>query len=118
MSTLRTKKISEVLHKAVSHILEYKVKDPRIGFATVMDVEVSPDLMNVQVNVSIMGTDKQKRDALIGLQQASGFIRKEAAKRVSLKKMPDFKFLIDKSLDYQDHINDLLDNLEYHVEDK
>jgi ribosome-binding factor A len=108
--------MGEVIHKEITEILESRIKDPRIGFATVMNVEVSTDLSIANVRVSVLGTEKQKNDGMIGLQQAAGFIRSEIAHRLTLRKVPNIRFFKDETMDYQDRINHLLDQIVNHEE--
>jgi ribosome-binding factor A len=116
MKSRRTKKMGEVIHKEITEILESRIKDPRIGFATVMNVEVSTDLSIANVRGSVLGTEKQKNDGMIGLQQAAGFIRSEIAHRLTLRKVPNIRFFKDETMDYQDRINHLLDQIVNHEE--
>lgn len=118
MKSRRTERMGELIHQAITDLLESKIKDPRIGFATIMDVEVSPDMLNVNVRVSVMGSEKEKRDTFVGLEQASGFLRREIAKRVQCRKVPTLRFYKDETLDYQERIHHLLDEIAQQQETK
>ena len=84
------------------------IKDPRIGFVTVTDVEMTGDLREAKIFVSIMGGDEQVKNSLEGLNSALGFIRREIGKRIRLRFTPEISFALDTSLDYGDHIQKLL----------
>ena len=84
------------------------IKDPRIGFVTVTDVEMTGDLREAKIFVSIMGGDEQVKNSLEGLQSALGFIRREIGKRIRLRFTPEISFALHTSLDYGDHIQKLL----------
>ena len=85
-----------------------EIKDPRIGFVTVTDVEVTGDLREAKIYVSIMGGAEQVKNSLEGLNSALGFIRREIGQRVRLRFTPEISFALDTSLDYGDHIQKLL----------
>ena len=95
----------QMLHE-IADILMRKVKDPRIGFVTVTGVEVSDDLRNAKVFVSIYGEDKTA--TLKGLQSASAFIRSELARRMRLRLMPEILFRLDDTAERGAHIMEIL----------
>ena len=84
------------------------LKDPRIGFVTVTDVEMTGDLRSAKIFVSIMGDEQQIKNSLDGLQSALGFIRREIGQRIKIRFTPEISFALDTSLDYGDHIQKLL----------
>src|SRR5699024_11946739 len=61
-----------------------KLKDPRVGFVTVTDVEVTGDLQQAKIFISVLGDDEKKNETLLGLAKAKGFIRTEIGKRIRL----------------------------------
>ena len=96
MSQLRIEKIQELMKQEISQIILQELKDPRIGFVT----------------VSIMGNDEQIAKSWAGLNSSLGFIRREVGHRIRLRVTPELKFVLDKSLDYSDHIQKLLLQIE------
>ena len=88
----------------------------RIGFVTVTSVECTGDLREAKVYVSLMGSEQQVKDCWAGLQSSLGFIRREIGKRIRLRFTPELSFVVDKSLDYSAHIQELL--LKIEAEDK
>lgn len=108
MSQLRIEKIQELMKQEISQIILRELKDPRIGFVTVTQVEVTGDLREAKVYVSIMGSEEQIKDTWRGLQSSLGFIRREVGQRIRLRVTPELSFLLDKSLDYSAHIQELL----------
>ena len=108
MSQLRIEKIQELMKQEISQIILRELKDPRIGFVTVTQVEVTGDLREAKVYVSIMGSEEQIKDTWKGLQSSLGFIRREVGQRIRLRVTPDLSFQLDKSLDYSAHIQELL----------
>jgi ribosome-binding factor A len=111
MSTRRQRQVAELLHQEISLLLQRQVRDPRLGFVTVTDVEVTPDLRLATVYVSVMGGDDEVKQTLAGLKSATGFFRHELGSTLSLRFIPDLSFRLDKSLEQGLHIDQLLDSL-------
>ena len=72
----RSERIQELLLEEISRLIQHGLKDPRIGFATLTQVDVTDNLKHANVYVSVMGTDEEKENTLKGLESAKGFIRK------------------------------------------
>ena len=108
MSQLRVEKVQELMKQEISSIILRELKDPRIGFVTVTSVECTGDLREAKVYVSLMGSEQQVKDCWQGLQSSLGFIRREIGRRIRLRFTPEISFMLDKSLDYSDHIQKLL----------
>ncbi len=106
----RSERVSDQMKHEIADILMRKIKDPRIGFVTVTDVEVAADLKNAKVFVSILGDDKEK--TLRGLASATPFIRSELGKRMRLKFMPELLFRFDSTVEHGAHIMELLHSIE------
>lgn len=111
MSELRANRVAEQMKKELGDIITRKIKDPRIGFLTITDVEVTGDLQQATVYISVLGDEKQKEESLVGLSKANGFIRSEIGKRIRLRKTPELQFEFDKALEYGNHIDNLLRDL-------
>src|SRR3712207_2556399 len=99
MPSQRQRRVQEMLVQEISDIVRRQVKDPRIGFVTITDAEVSPDLRNARVFVSALGSEEEKAAALAGLRSAAGFIRSEFGRRASLRFSPVIEFRPDASLE-------------------
>ena len=108
MSQLRVEKLQELIKQEIGKMLLNDLKDPRIGFVTVTHVAVTGDLRDAKVYVSIMGKDEQVKESWAGLQSSLGFIRREIGKRIRLRFTPTIEFALDTSLDYSEHIQKLL----------
>ena len=85
------------------------MKDP---FLTVMRVEVAPDLSTAKVHVSKMGEENATAEAVGALNRAAGHVRSEIAKRMHIRKAPEFRFVADDGAKYAAHINELIAGLE------
>lgn len=107
MSSHRMDRVRNLLRQVISQILA-QVKDPRVGFVTVTDVDVSPDLRHAKVFVSILGGADERRQALKGLESARGFVRRELHGEVTLRHIPELVFLLDDSLDRGMRVDELL----------
>lgn len=111
MAKIRVGRVGEQIKKELSLILQSELKDPRIGFITVTGVEVTNDLSQAKVYLSVFGEDDQREDTLKALEQASGFIRTELGRRVRLRHTPELIFKLDTSIEYGSHIENLLKKL-------
>ena len=111
MGQLRVEKVQELIKQEVSNMILRELKDPRLGFVTVTQVDVTGDLRYAKIYVSLMGTDEQKTECWTGLQKALGFIRSEIGKRIRLRCTPELSFQIDTSLDYSVRIQELLNQI-------
>lgn len=99
------------MKKELGDIIGRKIKDPRIGFVTVTDVEVSGDLQQAKVYISVLGDEKAKEETLKALTKATGFIRSEIGRRIRLRKTPEIYFEFDESLEYGSRIESILKEL-------
>lgn len=109
--SLRSNRVGEQMKKELGDIIGRKIKDPRIGFITVTDVQVTGDLQQAKVFISVLGDEEQKQNTLKGLAKAKGFIRSEIGRRIRLRKTPEIQFEFDESIDYGNRIESLLHEL-------
>ena len=107
----RTERVADLIRQELSLLLEREVKDPRIGFVTVTNVEVTRDLRSTRVAVSILGDEQKQRDALAGLAAAQGFLRHELAQRLKLRHTPQMVFHLDRTLEAESRVENLLRQL-------
>jgi ribosome-binding factor A len=95
----RSDQLGEVINHEMSDLIRTRMKDPRIGFASITDVEVSADLRHAKIYVSVLGTEQEQRDTLAGLNHAAGFLRHELAQRLTIRFTPEISFRLDKSIE-------------------
>jgi ribosome-binding factor A len=95
----RQEKLGELMASDLSELIRTRVKDPRVGFASITRVEVSGDLRHAKVLVSVMGTPEEQVETMKGLKAANGFLRHEMASRLTLRYMPDLSFKLDTSIE-------------------
>jgi len=111
MDNTRTNRVAEQMKKEIGEIINQKIKDPRVGFVTVTDIDLTNDLQHATVYVSVLGDESEKEESLIGLSKASGFIRSEVGKRIRLRKVPEVVFKFDEAHEHGNRIESILRNL-------
>ncbi|MEK6591212.1 MAG: 30S ribosome-binding factor RbfA, partial [Nitrospinota bacterium] len=116
MQFKRSERVSELMREEISSILMRELKDPRIGFITLTRIELTQDLRNAKIFVSIMGGEDEKKNTMKGLESASGFIKWELRKRLRLKIIPEIIFKIDTSIEHSDKISRILGELKDELE--
>ena len=108
MSGQRERKVAEFLKEEISQIIRREVKDPRIGFVSITDVEVSGDLRHAKVFVSVYGDETEKEETMAGLEKATGFIRKLVGDRITTYHTPEIIFRYDDSIEHGVYISNLI----------
>ena len=98
--------VRQVLSEAVGHL-----KDPRIGFVTVTGVETTPDLRHARVFVSVLGTERKRERALVGLQAAHAVLQAQLARELRMKRTPQLEFQYDPSVERGVRMTKLIDEL-------
>ena len=107
----RTDRVEEEIKKVVSKIIDNGIKDPRVnGLISVTKVDVSKDMKYCKIYVSMLGT-KDKEEALKGLDSAKGVVRKEIGDRIRTFNTPEVKFIYDDSIEYGQHIDNIISSL-------
>jgi len=104
----RVNKLDSILLREISMIIMKDINDPKLGFPTVTEVDVAPDLTTAKVYVSFLGKNYKKRDGIEALRRAKGHIKSELAKRIKIRKIPDLTFLVDDTLDKAERIEEIL----------
>ncbi|WP_347860587.1 30S ribosome-binding factor RbfA [Salimicrobium sp. PL1-032A] len=111
MSELRANRVAEQIKKELGDIISKKIKDPRVGFVTVTDVDVTGDLQQAKVFITVLGNEGNTHDTLAGLAKARGFIRSEIGQRIRLRKTPEIMFEVDETVERGNRIESLLKEL-------
>jgi ribosome-binding factor A len=104
-------RLADAIRDEIGVILEGELADPRIGLATVSEVQLAPDGKSARVLVTVPGDEKQAREAMRGLESARGFIRHELAERLRLRYPPELSFHLDRSEQYGSRIDELLERV-------
>ena len=104
----RTDRVGVLIQRELSEIIQRELKDPRVGFCTISQVQVSTDLKYADIKVSVVGDKRQKRNSITGLKSAAGFLRREVVQRIGLRHAPELRFELDDSVDQLMRIDRLL----------
>lgn len=108
MATVRIGRLSEDIKHELSRLF-LELKDPRISkLLSVIKLDLSNDLSHCKVYVSAIEGQEMTASSVEGLKSAAGFIRRELASRVKLRKVPEFHFIADDSIAYSANINKIL----------
>lgn len=108
----RIKRVNEACKEALGLILQEEAKDPRIGFVTVTRVEVTPDLHQAKVWVSVLGEGDELEETMRGLEKARGFLRRELGRRVRMRYTPELRIFLDRGAEASERLQDILHELE------
>jgi len=109
MSSHRSLRIAEAIREVVATAILFDVSDPRIRAVTVLRVEVSQDLRNATIFVSVMGSDAERNLAMKGLRHASGFLQSRVAARLQMRFTPMIAFKLDDGVQKSVEIGRLID---------
>ena len=109
MPTARMRRVNEVIREVLAAAIATELKDPRIGFVTVTDVDTSPDLRAARVFVSVLGSESERESALAGLRSAHGFLQGKLASEMRMKRTPTLTFHYDESVERGVRLSELLD---------
>jgi len=113
----RQEKLGEQIAIEISDLLRTRLKDPRVGFASVTHVEVSGDLRHAKIYVSVMGDSDEKKQTIEALHHATGFLRRELAARLTVRFMPEIIFKLDHSIEQGAHVLGLIRKMELQDQD-
>lgn len=110
--SLKTERLDMILQREISSILQFELKNPRLGFVTITDVQCTNDLSQAKVYVTFLGKQERNEAGMKILQQSKGFIRSTLAKRITIRKVPDLIFVQDTSLQEGNKIENILKELD------
>ena len=110
MSSHRIQRVSELVKREVSRIV-LELNLTNCGFVTITAAEISPDLKEGRIFMSVIGSAAQKQHALDTMERLHGHIQRELAQNIILKYTPKLKFFLDETEDRARHIEHLLDEL-------
>jgi len=110
--TQRTDRIDEQLRQEIGAILAREISDPRIGFATITDVETVPDLSHAKVWVSIIGQSDERQATARALTHALPYIRRQLGTRLHLRRIPELHLELDDTAQRGTRVLKLIEDLE------
>jgi len=102
------RRVNEAIREILGDAIATELKDPRIGFVTVTDVDTSPDLRTARVYVSVLGSEAERERTLAGLNSSHGFLQGKIASEMRMKRTPTLTFEYDESTERGDRISRLL----------
>ena len=107
----RPSRVGDQLRVELSELISRQVQDPGIGFLTITRVKLTPDLQLARVFYTTIGDDRARRDTARALGRATPFLRRQVASRLRLRRVPELEFLFDESIEQQDRIEQILQDL-------
>ena len=107
----RPVRVGALIQEEIAKLLTRGLKDPRIGFVSVMEVRMSKDLRYANVYVSLFGDEAQRKSSLIGLQHSAGWIRHEVGKYLTIRVIPEIRFFADDTLDKVYHLEEVFEEI-------
>ncbi len=108
----RTEQVGDEIQRILGEVIQSELKDPRVGFATVTGVTVTPDLLRANVRISVLGDDEERKATMRALEHAKGYLRRRVGEELTLRQVPELRLHHDTSLDNAMHISDLLRGIE------
>ena len=111
MQGKRLERVNQLIKEEVSLLLQRELKDPRLGFVSVTEVAVTPDLRHAKVYVSVLGPEERWVSTLEALHSARGFVRNWLRRHLDLRTTPEVLFRPDRSMEHAAHIQTLLTEL-------
>ena len=110
--TMRQERVQEQLVHEISEMIQREIRDPRVGFVTLTGAEITRDLRHAKVFVSVLGDEEARKQSLKALNNASGLLRGEFARRAHLRVAPDLEFRFDEGIERGQRIFELLHSVE------
>ena len=95
----RKDRVAEQIRRELADLIRTELKDPRVGMISITEVEVTADYAHAKVFFSTLAGSEHLEDVMTGLQKASGFLRRELGKRISIHMTPQLHFVFDQSLE-------------------
>jgi ribosome-binding factor A len=111
MGSIKIERLREKIKVECARVIMTRLNDPRAGFITVQNVELSKDLRHAKVFVSVLGTDAEKRTVMRMLHQATGFIQREVAGTLRTRVTPALTIVLDTSIDKSFRVAEILEQI-------
>jgi ribosome-binding factor A len=105
-------RVGEALKEEIATMVEGELADPRIGLASVTEVQLAPDGKSARVFVSVEGGEEDAVNTMEGLNTAKNFMRRELTRRLQLRQAPELFFQLDRSEQLGERIDELLSRME------
>ncbi len=107
----RSQRVVEQIRRELAELIRLEVKDPRVGFITLTDVEITPDYAHAKVFFTSMTGETDVPEIMQGLRRASGFLRRELGRRIRIHTIPELHFHFDRSVEDGARLSKLIDDV-------
>ena len=108
MPPRHVQKIASRIKFIVSHVVQQELNDPRLGFVTILDVEMSSNLREAKIHFSVLGPQGDKAKSLRAIESSAGFIQKRVGENLDLRNVPLLQFVLDEHDDRMARIEEIL----------
>ena len=115
--TRRTDRVGDLIRAELAMLIQREMSDPRVRLAIPSEVQVSADLRHARVMVSMVGEEAQRDEAVEALRHASGFLRRQLARRLDLRAVPELVFVLDRGAEHSVRMAEILEKLHHDDED-
>jgi ribosome-binding factor A len=114
----RPERVGDQIRAEVSSMIARDLRDPGVGFITITKLQDSPDLQHARVYYTSLGDVAARKNTARALERASAFIRREMGRRLRLRRTPELQFVFDESIEHQDRVERLLQELRAQRQDQ
>ena len=104
----RSNRVADQIQRELANLIQFEVKDPRVGMVTITAVDVTKEFENARIYYTVLGDEATRKATEEGLSRAAGFLRRELAHRLKLRTTPSLQFLYDKSIDQAARMSELI----------
>lgn len=108
---MRIEKLNQAFKREISLIVQEELKDPRLGFITINQVEITRDLSYAKIYFSVLGNEHEIKHAQEGLVSSAGYIRRLLSERIEIRYIPQLIFQLDRSTEYSVRILEEIERL-------
>jgi len=105
----RSQRVAEQVRRELAELIRHELKDPRVNFVSLTDVELTPDYAHAKIFFTAMGGMDSVPEILEGLRRASGFLRRELGKRIRIHTLPELHFHYDRSVEEGGRLSQLIE---------
>jgi ribosome-binding factor A len=108
----RPARVGDQIRIELSELIARQVKDPGVGFVTITEVRVTPDLQIARVYYTSLGDEKARTQTRRALDRATPFLRRQVGQRLQLRRVPELEFFFDETIERADRIERIIQDLQ------
>ena len=107
----RTERVADYLKRELANLLQFELRDPRVGMVSITGIDVSRDLSHARVYCTVLGKDdgEQAKESIDALNKAAGFLRSQVSRDSKLRTVPQLRFYFDSSVGRGAYMEELID---------